>query len=62
MHCYRPIITRYKYKNIFVFISMKTTPKGTKKFSKEEKLAIVKEVQENGQKVTLAKYDIYPSW
>ena len=40
---------------------MKTTQKGTKKFSKEEKLAILKEAQENGQKVTLAKYDIYPS-
>jgi len=40
---------------------MKKTEKGTKKFTKEEKLAILKEAGEKGVKVTLAKYDIYPA-
>jgi putative transposase len=40
---------------------MKTTQKGTKKFSKEEKLAIINEAERNGQKLTLEKYDIYAS-
>jgi hypothetical protein len=35
---------------------MKTTDKGIKKFSKEEKLAILEEGKRNGIKVTLAKY------
>lgn len=34
---------------------MKTTDKGIKKFSKEEKLAILDEGKRNGIKVTLAK-------
>jgi putative transposase len=40
---------------------MKTTQRGTKKFTKEEKLAIINEAEQNGQKITLDKYDIYPS-
>ncbi len=42
-------------------MSMKTTEKGTKKFTKEEKLMIIKEAGEKGVKVTLAKYDLYPA-
>jgi transposase-like protein len=42
-------------------MSVKTTKKGSKKFSKEEKLRIIKESERNGQKITLAKYDIYAS-
>jgi len=42
-------------------MSMKTTEKGTKKFTKEEKLAIIQEAGEKGVKVTLAKYDLYPA-
>lgn len=40
---------------------MEITEKGTKKFTKEEKLAIIREANENGVKVTLAKYDLYPA-
>ncbi len=40
---------------------MKKTEKGTKKFSKAEKLAILKEASKEGVKATLAKYDLYPS-
>lgn len=40
---------------------MKTTEKGTKKFTKEEKLSILEEAGRNGVKVTLAKYDLYPA-
>jgi len=40
---------------------VKKTEKGTKKFTKEEKLSIIKEAGENGVKVTLAKYDLYPA-
>jgi len=40
---------------------MKVTEKGTKKFTKKEKLAIIKEAGEKGVKVTLAKYDVYPA-
>lgn len=40
---------------------MGTTPKGTKKFTKEEKLAILEEAQLKGVKLTLEKYDIYPA-
>jgi len=40
---------------------MKITKKGTKKFTKAEKLAIIKEASEKSVKVTLAKYDLYPA-
>ena len=39
-------------------MSMETTEKGIKKFSKEEKQKILEEAQSNGIKVTLAKYDL----
>lgn len=42
-------------------MSMKITEKGTKKFTKSEKLRIIKEGKANGVNVTLAKYDIYPA-
>ena len=42
-------------------MSMKVTESGTKKFTKDEKLAIIREAAENGVKVTLAKYDLYPA-
>ncbi len=42
-------------------MSMKITEKGSKKFTKEEKLSIIKEAGENGVKVTLAKYGLYPA-
>ena len=42
-------------------MSMKITEKGTKKFTKEEKLSIIKEAGTAGVKVTLAKYNIYPA-
>jgi len=42
-------------------MSMKITKKGTKKFTKAEKLAIIQEAGEKGVKVTLAKYDLYPA-
>jgi len=42
-------------------MSMRITEKGTKKFSKSEKLSILKEAKEKGVKVTLSKYDIYPA-
>ena len=38
---------------------MKKTEKGTKKFTEQEKLSIIKEVKENGLKATMAKYAIY---
>lgn len=41
-------------------MSMEMTPKGTKKFTKEEKLSIIKEAQTQGVMITLEKYDIYP--
>lgn len=40
---------------------MKTTEKGTKKFTKEEKLSILEEASQNGVKATLDKYDLYPA-
>jgi len=40
-------------------MSVKITEKGTKKFSKTEKLAILKEADERGVKLTLEKYGIY---
>ncbi len=42
-------------------MSMKITEKGTKKFTKEEKLAIINEAGLKGVKVTLSKYDLYPA-
>lgn len=39
---------------------MKKTEKGTKKFTKQEKVAILKEASKKGVKVTLAKYALYP--
>lgn len=42
-------------------MSMQITEKGTKKYTKEEKLLIIKEAGEHGVKVTLAKYDLYPA-
>lgn len=42
-------------------MDMKLTDKGTKKFSDKEKLAILMEASEQGVKVTLEKYDIYPA-
>lgn len=41
-------------------MSMEITEKGTKKFSKEEKLQIIEESSQKGVKVTLSKYDLYP--
>lgn len=40
---------------------MKITEGGTKKFTKAEKIRIVKEAKENGIPVTLAKYNVYRS-
>ena len=42
-------------------MSVKKTEKGTKKFTKEEKVSILKEAKANGVKVTLAKYELYPA-
>ena len=42
-------------------MSVKKTEKGTKKFTKEEKLSILAEAKTNGVKVTLAKYELYPA-
>jgi putative transposase len=42
-------------------MSVKTTVKGTKKFTKEEKLAILKEASETSIKATLEKYSLYPA-
>jgi putative transposase len=39
---------------------MKITKKGTKKFTKSEKLSILKEAKKQGVKKTLEKYDLYP--
>ena len=41
-------------------MSMKVTYKSIKKFSKEEKLAILEEGKRNGIKMTLAKYSLFP--
>jgi len=40
---------------------MKKTEKGTKKFTKKEKLRIITEAKKNGVKITLEKYDLYPA-
>lgn len=42
-------------------MGVKTTEKGTKKFTKEEKLAILQEAREAGVKPTLEKYALYPA-
>jgi putative transposase len=42
-------------------MNVKTTEKGTKKFTKEEKLAILKEASETSVKATLQKYALYPA-
>lgn len=41
-------------------MEMKTSKKGTKKFSTKEKLAILHEARDRGVKVTLEKYGLYP--
>lgn len=41
-------------------MNMKVTEKGTKKFTKQEKLEILSEAKRNGVKVTLEKYALYP--
>ena len=41
-------------------MSMEITEKGTKKFTNEEKLQIIEEANQQGVKVTLAKYDLFP--
>ena len=42
-------------------MSMKTTKKGTKKYTTKEKLAILEEGKNRGVKVTLGKYGLYPA-
>ncbi len=42
-------------------MKMKITEKGTKKFTKEEKLAILKESETLGSKLTMEKYGLYPN-
>lgn len=42
-------------------MSMQKTEKGTKKFSKEEKLAILSEAKTLGVQATLTKYELYPA-
>lgn len=41
-------------------MTVKKTEKGTKKFSKEEKIAIIKEAELHGVTYTLGKYDLRP--
>jgi len=40
---------------------MKTTEKGNRKYTREEKLRILKEAKQKGVKSTLEKYDLYPA-
>lgn len=40
---------------------VKKTEKGTKKFTKEEKVSILKEASETSVKAVLAKYNLYPA-
>ncbi len=40
---------------------MKPTENGTRKFTREEKLRILKEAKLKGVKSTLEKYDLYPA-
>jgi putative transposase len=42
-------------------MGVETTTKGTKKYSKEEKLSILKEATEMGIKGVLDKYGLYPA-
>jgi len=42
-------------------MDMKTTSNGVRKFTREEKLRILKEAKHQGVKVTLEKYDLYPA-
>jgi len=42
-------------------MNMKITEKGTKKFTKEEKLSILKESKALGPKLTMEKYGLYPN-
>jgi len=42
-------------------MSVKKTEKGNRRFSDEEKLAILKEAREMGVKATLRKYELYPA-
>jgi len=42
-------------------MSLKKTEKGTKKFTKEKKLSIMKEAKLNGVMLTLSRYDLYPA-
>jgi putative transposase len=42
-------------------MEMEKTQQGTKKFTKEEKLSILAEAENNGVAVTLGKYDLYPA-
>jgi len=40
---------------------MKITEKGTKKYTKEEKLSILQESEAHGPKLTMEKYGLYPN-
>ena len=42
-------------------MSVKKTEERTKKFTKSEKLSIMKKAKLNGVMVTLSKYDLYPA-
>lgn len=42
-------------------MDMKTTVNGTRKFTREEKLRILKEAKQQGVKLTLEKYALYPA-
>ncbi len=42
-------------------MKMKITEKGTRKFTKEEKLAILQESETLGPKLTMEKYGLYPN-
>lgn len=42
-------------------MTVQITEKGTKKFTKEEKLSIIREAAESGVKLTLEKYALYPA-
>ena len=42
-------------------MEIKKTEKGTKKFTKKEKLQITSEAKKKGVKLTLEKYDLYPA-
>jgi putative transposase len=42
-------------------MNMKITEKGTRKFTENEKQSILKEAEEQGVKLILEKYDLYPA-